>query len=620
MPLTEKEVLEIIYPRASGMRGHRLIQDTPVLPDVWILFGTQPDKFHNLILTPHSDSSVGKLFNVLRTRAEKETRRAKKQGKEYKISYNDSHVMFQTDYEGLVRIVLPVSEWWRNRIRLTRDQMLDGIHVLGQRKDLAALLTDFSKVDRKALPLLTQHVLDMIRIVGLIGYFQTSDEPLEGGTVGYNQLQKALTYLLKVLDNIDIPPHSNTHAPLWNLFSDRQVHSAVYRSRLMVKADAAIELFKIDTSDICWAVIDSGIDARHPAFRIDNKPLPKSGPFAEATRVDKTLDFTQLADLTSLTISGGETKAPPLKGLTDKQRQEIGRDLQFRLINGQPLDWGVLEALLDIPHTQGKNGYTPPKVEHGTHVAGIIGANWDRSSEKDDGPSLYGICPQIHFYDLRIALDDGSAQESVVLAAMQYVRFKNANRGRMVIHGVNLSLSLVHNVKTFSCGHTPVCDEANRMVANGISVVAAAGNSGMGDAGVGAANDYRAISITDPGNAEDVITVGSTHYNMPHRYGVSYFSSRGPTGDGRMKPDLVAPGEQILSTIPNEDATLLDGTSMAAPHVSGAAALLMARHQELRGDPLRVKQILCRTATDLGRERVFQGAGLLDVLRAVQSI
>jgi len=46
----------------------------------------------------------------------------------------------------------------------------------------------------------------------------------------------------------------------------------------------------------------------------------------------------------------------------------------------------------------------------------------------------------------------------------------------------------------------------------------------------------------------------------------------------------------------------------------------MARHQELRGDPIRVKQILCHTATDLGRERVFQGAGMLDVLRALQSI
>ena len=64
----------------------------------------------------------------------------------------------------------------------------------------------------------------------------------------------------------------------------------------------------------------------------------------------------------------------------------------------------------------------------------------------------------------------------------------------------------------------------------------------------------------------------------------------------------------------------MDGTSMAAPHVSGAAALLMARHRELVGQPARVKQILCDTATDLGRERYFQGAGMLDVLRALQSV
>ena len=59
---------------------------------------------------------------------------------------------------------------------------------------------------------------------------------------------------------------------------------------------------------------------------------------------------------------------------------------------------------------------------------------------------------------------------------------------------------------------------------------------------------------------------------------------------------------------------------MAAPHVSGAAALLMARYSELVGQTARVKQILCDTATDLGRERYFQGAGMLDVLRALQSI
>jgi len=72
--------------------------------------------------------------------------------------------------------------------------------------------------------------------------------------------------------------------------------------------------------------------------------------------------------------------------------------------------------------------------------------------------------------------------------------------------------------------------------------------------------------------------------------------------------------------VPGSGISAMHGTSQAAAHVSGAAAMLIARHRELLGRPDRIKQILCSTATDLGRQRAFQGNGLIDVLRAMQSV
>jgi hypothetical protein len=223
--------------------------------------------------------------------------------------------------------------------------------------------------------------------------------------------------------------------------------------------------------------------------------------------------------------------------------------------------------------------------------------------------------------------EDGRGDEFSIMAALQFIRYLNTRRNLvrdlMEVHGANVSFSLKHDVSNYGCGRTPVCEECERLVASGVVVVAAAGNRGRARYMTtdGAVDEgYRPISITDPGNADSVITVGATHRQDPHTFGVSYFSSRGPTGDGRQKPDLLAPGEKITSTIPGEDSAVLDGTSMAAPHVSGAAALLMERHSELRGRPDMVKRVLCDTATDLGRTREFQGFGLVDTLRALQSI
>ena len=147
-------------------------------------------------------------------------------------------------------------------------------------------------------------------------------------------------------------------------------------------------------------------------------------------------------------------------------------------------------------------------------------------------------------------------------------------------------------MRNYACGRTPICNECERLVDSGVVVVAAAGNLGYQsfETKEGSYESYAAFSITDPGNADGVITVGATHRYSPHTYGVSFFSSRGPTGDGRLKPDLVAPGERIRAPVRGEDWGDLDGTSMAAPHVSGAAAMLMARYSELIGQPRRIKQ------------------------------
>jgi serine protease AprX len=287
------------------------------------------------------------------------------------------------------------------------------------------------------------------------------------------------------------------------------------------------------------------------------------------------------------------------------------------LNNGRMLDWTVLGPLLRIPHSQGN--YKKPLHPHGTHVAGIIGAGMVEGVAEW---VLVGMCPRINLYDFRVLDQNGEGDEFNIIAALQFIRWINQHDG-LSIHGVNLSMSLYHDVETYACGHTPVCTSANRLVEEGIVVVAAAGNQGQSlyqsDSGI-TSQGFRTVNITDPGNAEDVITVGATHRNEPHRYGVSYFSSKGPTGDGRIKPDLVAPGEKIYSAVLNEGIDAMDGTSMAAPHVSGAAALVMSKHRELIGRPRRIKDILCKTATDLGRERYFQGCGMVDVLRAIQSV
>ena len=164
---------------------------------------------------------------------------------------------------------------------------------------------------------------------------------------------------------------------------------------------------------------------------------------------------------------------------------------------------------------------------------------------------ISGMAPKAKVVSFKVLDANGDGETSTIITALQEISRINDNGRDIKIHGVNLSVGYPFDPEWFACGHSPLCYEVNQLVKTGVIVVVSAGNTGYGwnqdysgESTTAAGLD---VTINDPGNAERAITVGATHRDWPHRYGVSFFSSKGPTGDGRLKPDLVAPGERILA-------------------------------------------------------------------------
>ncbi len=666
----------------------RFTQQSPVMPDVWIAHGMNPGHQVELLMVPDWHYTTADLARALKERLAEDRasgfepsrfRHPKAKAAPAAVAYNQNVVVARLFFDELIRVVIPLSRWWTRSVAGMRgpedpDRLVERLSTPEGKRTLARNLTAAMKGgDPRQV---TPDTVWLARVVGLIAYLATPAGRKRLGRsrgdrrVGlhedlfeeHSKLAQTVIALLEGMEAVDW----EDDFPLYSVNRNRTTQATLHDSVGTIKADAARRVFQVTGNGIRWAVVDSGIDARHPAFReLDGNGMPKRQAFARhkrksrrravrgsdfrnQTRIRATYDFVQIRELLGLepeeirntrSRSFRElSKRYPALELAKNRKQLISLidDPSSHLI-----DWQKLEPFLRVPH-EPEPAYRPPVNRHGTHVAGIIAADWkgapDNLSSIDDEPAndedaledlyradgdLQGIGPQIELYDLRVLDENGEGNEFAIMSALQFVRDLNNRKDFVAIHGVNLSFSIEHDVANYACGRTPVCDEANRLVASGLTVVAAAGNSGraryMTPSGL-PDEGFRTVSITDPGNAEAVITVGATHRRDPHTYGVSYFSSRGPTGDGRLKPDLVAPGEKIRSTIPDGGDDRLDGTSMAAPHVSGTAALIMARHFELIGQPQRIKEILCSTATDLGRERYFQGSGMLDILRALESI
>lgn len=236
---------------------------------------------------------------------------------------------------------------------------------------------------------------------------------------------------------------------------------------------------------------------------------------------------------------------------------------------------------------QGRHQQPYDDYGHGTHVTGILAG---------DGsvlPAYQGIAPGAEIVHLKILDRNGNGKREDVLKAIEWVLRNHAHYN---IRVMNVS---VGTVKEGDVRDEVLVRAVEKVWDAGIVVVVAAGNMGP-----------MPQTITAPGNSRKVITVGSSD-----DYGPVY-SGRGPTRNCVCKPDIVAPGSNIISCshAPQRGKwhyCKKSGTSMATPMVSGAATLLLSREPWLTN--VEVKMRLREAAVDLGLEHNRQGWGLLNV-------
>ncbi|MFE9694452.1 S8 family serine peptidase [Micromonospora sp. NPDC005806] len=231
---------------------------------------------------------------------------------------------------------------------------------------------------------------------------------------------------------------------------------------------------------------------------------------------------------------------------------------------------------------------------HGTHVAATILGTGAASNGLRKG-----VAPGAKLRVGKVLDDGGSGSNSSIIAGMEWA----AHSGAKV---VNMSLG-----GGATDGTDPLSQSLNQLSrTTGALFVVAAGNSGPQSGTVGT-----------PGAADEALTVAA----VDKQDKMADFSSRGPrVGDGAAKPDIAAPGVAIVAAraagtamgkVVDEHYTSASGTSMATPHVAGAAALIAQQHPNLTGH--EIKALLMSTATDLGHDTFAQGAGRVNLATAV---
>lgn len=323
--------------------------------------------------------------------------------------------------------------------------------------------------------------------------------------------------------------------------------------------------------------------------------------FPELVRIE--YDLPVYASLGTASSSFGVTKAQTDFGVTGS------KDGYLTTYSKNDIVIAVVDTGIDATHVDldgGKvigwkdyvNSRTTPYDDHGhgTHCASIAAGS-------GDGNATYrGVAYGAALVGVKVLDSSGSGSMSTVDAGINWCISNKATYNIRVI-----SLSLGTSGSSDGTDSTSVA--VNNAVANGIVCCVAAGNSGPAR-----------YTIGSPGAAADAITVGAMADTGEKGFSLASFSSRGPTKDGRIKPDICAPGVNITAAKANSTNQYItySGTSMATPFTAGTAALMLAANPGLT--PAQVKAIITGTAEGWGPagQDVDYGYGRLQAYEAIK--
>ena len=370
-------------------------------------------------------------------------------------------------------------------------------------------------------------------------------------------------------------------------------------------AQAAVELAQAPT--VRWVSLDAPMLAaacKPPcATKTTTKITPKSMPNVVTTGLGNVyptaIDVTRLWTTTSGTQQGqGIAVAVIDSGIAASHPDFLDSQGQSRV---------VASVYLNRATDNADDAYG-----HGTHVAGLIGGNGQAS-----GGAFLGVAPQVNLVNVKVSDDAGNVSTSDVVNGLQWVLDHASQYNIRVVNlSVNSSLDQSYHVD-------PLDAAVEILWFNQIVVVAAAGNFGH-NALYSPANDPFVITV---GAMDDLGTLDVLDDYVPK------FSAYGTTSDGLAKPDVVAPGVNLISPLASPDAVLaktyadhvvndpsaspryfrMSGTSVAAPVVAGAAALVLQQNPDLTPDQVKYR-LMTTTQSNVWHG---MGAGYLDVYEAV---